>query len=96
MCNYLMFIIVLIIIGIICALAIVANYVFSFVSVVEQVYVVGPASNDTATKCMSPAFYTAFTYVTVEFIMLVVLVPVIVVGIVCCVYLCHKNSKREQ
>ena len=96
MSNYLKFAIVLIIVGLICALAIIANYVFSFVSVVKEVYVVGPANNDTVTRCTSPAFYTAFTYVTVEFITLAVIIPVIVVGFVCYMYFRHKNSRREH
>ena len=93
MCKYLEIAIVIITVGIISTLAIIANYVFSFVSIVKEVYVGGPASNDTVANCTSPAFYTAFTYVTVEFIVLAVLIPVIVVGFVCCVYLRHKKSK---
>ena len=89
------FLIVIAIFGVIVLVIVVANYVFSFVAVVKEVYVVGAESNSTVTDCASPAFYTAFTYVTIEFIVFMA-IPLTfgIIGCVCFGRSCYKTSKQ--
>ena len=69
-----------------CIIAIIANTLFSFTSIVSVVY--GEYDNwKTHNNCSSPAFYSAFAYVTAEFITLAVAILVIIALFI---YACYK------
>ena len=71
--------------SIVCALAIVANTLFSFISIVKIVYLEYTAYT---ADCSSPAFYSAFIYVTIEFITLAAII-FIIIGVI--IYWCSKS-----
>ena len=62
---------VLVVIG---ALGILANVLFSFISVVKVVYRDYTMWNPDNIGCSSPAFISAFAYVTIEFILIGIVV----------------------
>ena len=68
-----------------CIAAIFANTLFSFTSIVKVVY--GEYDRwKTQNNCTSPAFYSAFAYVTAEFFTLAVAILVIFALIIYCCY----------
>ena len=69
----------------VCALGIVANLLFSFISVVKVVYVDYNKWSPDTINCTSPAFYSAFTYVTVEFVSIVIFIVCLII-VWCCIY----------
>ena len=60
--------------ALICAIGIIVNVIFSFVSVVKVVYRDYDMWNPDSINCASPAFFSAFTYVTIEFVLIVVII----------------------
>ena len=80
--NYFMLLFVMF--SILCVIAILANTLFSFISIVKIVY--SDYKAHTA-NCSSPAFYSAFTYVTIEFITLAAII-FIAIGLI--IYCCYK------
>ena len=71
--------------GGLCTVFIFMNYLFSFVSIVREVYVVGANTNG----CKSPAFYSAFSYVTTEFILLLL-------GLLLIIIIVHFKVRRRR
>ena len=70
---FMMILIPLVILAFMCVLAIIANVLFSFVSVVKVVYRDFSMWKAENIDCTSPAFYSAFTYVTLEFVLIALL-----------------------
>ena len=60
--------------ALICAVGIIVNVIFSFVSIVKVVYRDYDIWNPDNINCASPAFFSAFTYVTIEFVLIVIIV----------------------
>lgn len=59
-------------------LGILANVLFSFISVVKVVYGDYEMWNPASISCSSPTFFSAFTYVTSEFILIALIIFVCV------------------
>lgn len=78
---FLMILIPLVILAFICVLA---NVLFSFVSVVKVVYRDFSMWKAENIDCTSPAFYSAFTYVTFEFVLIALLIIAICVFFFVC------------
>jgi glucose-6-phosphate-specific signal transduction histidine kinase len=74
------FAMICIFVSIFCMMAILGNTTFSFV-IVDNVY-----SNYKAysTNCTSPAFYSAFVYITIEFLTLAVIILIAIGFFICC------------
>ena len=51
-----------------CAIGIIVNMIFSFVSVVKVVYRDYDMWNPDSINCASPAFFSAFTYITISLV----------------------------
>ena len=71
-------------------LGVVANVLFSFISVVKVVYRDYPQWDPSSTGCSSPAFFSAFSYVTVEFILIGILIIFLFV-LLCYCCRCHQE-----
>ena len=67
-----------VVLAIICILGIVSNVLVSFVSIVKVVYGDYRVWNPHGSNCTSPAFFSGFTYVTIEFVLILVFIIVCV------------------
>ena len=75
--------------ALICAVGIIVNVIFSFVSIVKVVYRDYGMWNPDNINCASPTFYSAFIYVTIEFVLIIVI-------IVCSVFVWYFRQKCRQ
>ena len=75
-----------VVLALVCMLGIIANLFFSFISVVKVVYAGYNTWRPETINCTSPAFYSAFTYVTVEFTLILIFIVCLIIIITawCC------------
>ena len=74
----------IVVLVVVCVLGIAANVLFSFISIVEVVYRDYNMWRPENIDCTSPAFYSAFTYVTIELVFIGVLIICVVIVLCYC------------
>ena len=75
-CCFLVMLVPIIVLAFISVVGIAANVLFSFISVVKVVYGDYEMWNPASISCSSPSFFSAFTYVTTEFVLIALIVIV--------------------
>ena len=85
----LLMLIPVVVLTVIVAIGVVANVLFSFISVVKVVYGDYEMWNPANINCSSPSFLSAFTYVTAEFILIAL--SIIVGGFFFWRYCCQQQ-----
>ena len=73
----LLMLIPVVVLTVIVAIGVVANVLFSFISVVKVVYGDYEMWNPASIDCSSPSFLSAFTYVTAEFVLIAVIILIV-------------------
>jgi hypothetical protein len=84
------FLVILVLLIILAAIGIGANILFSFISVAKVVYGDYEMWNPSNIDCSSPSFFSAFTYVTAEFVLIALII------IVVCIFLWHYCGQQQQ
>jgi hypothetical protein len=92
-CCFLVLLIPVILLAVIVVLGIVANMLFSFISVTEVVYGDFEMWNPSNIDCSSPSFFSAFTYFTTELVFLALIIIIIACGLLW--YCCHQPYRSR-
>ena len=75
-CCFLVMLVPIIVLAFISVVGVAANVLFSFISVVKVVYGDHEMWNPASISCNSPSLFSAFTYITAEFVLIALIVIV--------------------
>ena len=88
-CCFLVMLVPVIVLAVIVVVGIVANILFSFISVAKVVYGDYELWSPSNIDCSSPSFFSAFSYLTAEFVLIAAII-IIVCG--CSWYYCRQQQ----